>query len=40
LLDELEGGLLRVDVVPLQVGVEESDLTELVSSGTFGISGI
>lgn len=40
LLDELEGSLLRVDIVPLEVGVEESDLAELVSSGICTMSSI
>jgi len=30
LLDKGERGLFRVDVVPLKVGVEESDLTTVV----------
>jgi len=40
LLDELEGGLLRVDVVPLQVGVEESDLNSVVVEQGAGESNL
>jgi len=40
LLDELEGGLLRVNVVPLQVGVEESDLNSVVVEQGAGESNL